>query len=194
MVLAAGYGTRLKPLTERMPKPLVPVAGRPMIEYALDRLLAYGIEEVVVNVSHHKGQLIDYLSAFKSLSFTISEEAEPLETGGDRGFVGDVHRKRPRALAERRGLRFDTVDAARREHDARAGGVQHAREMPAQAARRAGDERRAPVEREARRDLVGAHDAPPGAPSPYAAARARDCATSRLRITKSCLTPAPSRT
>jgi MurNAc alpha-1-phosphate uridylyltransferase len=82
MVLAAGYGTRLKPLTERMPKPLVPVAGKPMIEYALDKLIAYGIEEVIVNVSHHKEQLIDYLSAFKCLSFKISEEAEPLETGG----------------------------------------------------------------------------------------------------------------
>jgi MurNAc alpha-1-phosphate uridylyltransferase len=82
MVLAAGYGTRLKPLTERMPKPLVPVAGKPMIEYALDRLLAYGIEEVIVNVSHHKEQLMDYLSKFKSLSFKISEEAAPLETGG----------------------------------------------------------------------------------------------------------------
>jgi MurNAc alpha-1-phosphate uridylyltransferase len=82
MVLAAGYGTRLLPLTERMPKPLVPVAGKPMIEYALDRLIAYGIEEVVVNVSHHREQLMDYLSAFKSLSFKISEEAEPLETGG----------------------------------------------------------------------------------------------------------------
>jgi MurNAc alpha-1-phosphate uridylyltransferase len=70
------------PLTERTPKPLVPVSGKPMIEYALDRLLAYGIEEVVVNVSHHKEQLMDYLSAFKSLSFKISEEAEPLETGG----------------------------------------------------------------------------------------------------------------
>lgn len=82
MVLAAGYGTRLLPLTERMPKPLVPVAGKPMIEYALDKLTAYGIEEVVVNVSHRKEQLMDYLSAFKSLSFKISEEAEPLETGG----------------------------------------------------------------------------------------------------------------
>ena len=82
MVLAAGYGTRLKPLTEQMPKPLVPVSGRPMVEYALDRLLAYGIEEVVVNVSHHKEQLMDYLSKFKELSFKISEEAEPLETGG----------------------------------------------------------------------------------------------------------------
>jgi len=82
MVLAAGYGTRLMPLTGRIPKPLVPVAGKPMIEYALDKLAAYGIEEVIVNVSHHKGQLIEYLRAFKSLSFKISEEAEPLETGG----------------------------------------------------------------------------------------------------------------
>jgi len=82
MVLAAGYGTRLKPLTERMPKPLVPVAGKPMIEYTLDKLVAYGIEEVIVNVSHRKEQLIDYLSTFKCLSFKISKEAEPLETGG----------------------------------------------------------------------------------------------------------------
>lgn len=82
MVLAAGYGKRLLPLTERMPKPLVPVAGKPMIEYALDKLVAYGIEEVIVNVSHHKAQLMEYLSAFKSLSFKISEEPEPLETGG----------------------------------------------------------------------------------------------------------------
>lgn len=82
MVLAAGYGTRLLPLTERMPKPLVPVAGKPMMEYALDKLVAYGIEEVIVNVSHHKEQLIQYLSQFKCLSFKISEEAEPLETGG----------------------------------------------------------------------------------------------------------------
>jgi MurNAc alpha-1-phosphate uridylyltransferase len=82
MVLAAGYGTRLMPLTERSPKPLVPVAGKPMIEYALDKLVAYGIEEVIVNVSLHKEQLMDYLSAFKGLSFKISEEVEPLETGG----------------------------------------------------------------------------------------------------------------
>lgn len=82
MVLAAGYGTRLLPLTEKMPKPLVPVADKPMMEYALDKLVAYGIEEVIVNVSHHKEQLIQYLSQFKCLSFKISEEAEPLETGG----------------------------------------------------------------------------------------------------------------
>jgi MurNAc alpha-1-phosphate uridylyltransferase len=82
MVLAAGYGTRLKPLTDRMPKPLVPVAGKPMIAYALDKLRAYGIREIVINVSHHKEQLIAYLSARKNLAVKISEEAEPLETGG----------------------------------------------------------------------------------------------------------------
>lgn len=82
MVLAAGYGTRLKPLTDTMPKPLVPVAGKPMIEYALDRLRAYGIEEVVMNVSHLKEQLKAYVSACPGLRITLSEETEPLETGG----------------------------------------------------------------------------------------------------------------
>jgi len=82
MLLAAGYGTRLKPLTDRMPKPLVPVAGKPMIEYALDKLRAYGIQEIIINVSHLKEQLTAYLSASHDLTIKISEEAEPLETGG----------------------------------------------------------------------------------------------------------------
>ena len=82
MVLAAGYGTRLKPLTDRMPKPLVPVAGKPMIEYALDQLRAYGIEEVIINVSHLKDQLTAYVSKSRGLTIKISEETEPLETGG----------------------------------------------------------------------------------------------------------------
>jgi MurNAc alpha-1-phosphate uridylyltransferase len=82
MVLAAGYGTRLKPLTDRVPKPLVPVAGRPMIEYALDKLQSYGVQEVVINVSHLKEQLLAYLSSRKNLKIKISWESEPLETGG----------------------------------------------------------------------------------------------------------------
>jgi MurNAc alpha-1-phosphate uridylyltransferase len=82
MVLAAGYGTRLKPLSDRMPKPLIPVAGKPMIDYALDRLRAYGIEEVVINVSHLKEQLAAYLSPRRGLAIRLSEESEPLETGG----------------------------------------------------------------------------------------------------------------
>ena len=93
MLLAAGYGTRLKPLTDHTPKPLVPVAGRPMLEYALDKLRAYGIKEVVINVSHLKGQLHRHLAGFNDLRVTISEEAEPLETGGGlkkaAPFLGD---------------------------------------------------------------------------------------------------------
>jgi MurNAc alpha-1-phosphate uridylyltransferase len=82
MVLAAGYGMRLKPLTDRMPKPLIPVAGKPMIQYALDKLQAYGIEEVIINVSHLKEQLSAYLSKLQGLTIKLSEELEPLETGG----------------------------------------------------------------------------------------------------------------
>ena len=82
MVLAAGYGTRLKPLTDRVPKPLVPVAGKPMIQYALDRLQAGGIEEVIINVSHLKEPLTAWLAGCKNLTVRLSEEAAPLETGG----------------------------------------------------------------------------------------------------------------
>ncbi len=82
MVLAAGYGTRLRPLTDRLPKPLVPVAGKPMIHYALEKLEAYGIEEVVINVSHLKEQLVAWLDGCKNLNIKLSEEPEPLETGG----------------------------------------------------------------------------------------------------------------
>jgi len=93
MLLAAGYGTRLKPLTDHTPKPLVPVAGRAMLEYALDKLRAYGVEEIVINVSYLKDQLQAHLAGFKDLRVTISEEAEPLETGGGlkkaEPFLGD---------------------------------------------------------------------------------------------------------
>ncbi len=82
MVLAAGYGTRLKPWTDTVPKPLIPVAGKPMIEYALDRFRAYGIEQVVINISHLKEQLAAYVAGLRGLTVRLSEEAEPLETGG----------------------------------------------------------------------------------------------------------------
>jgi MurNAc alpha-1-phosphate uridylyltransferase len=82
MVLAAGYGTRLKPLTDRVPKPLVPVAGKPMIQYALEKLQAYGVQEVIINISHLKEQLSAWLAERKNLPVRISEETEPLETGG----------------------------------------------------------------------------------------------------------------
>lgn len=93
MLLAAGYGVRLKPLTDRTPKPLVPVAGRPMIDYALAQLRAHGIREIVINVSHLQEQLTAHFAGCKDFRVTISAEAEPLETGGGlkkaAPFLGD---------------------------------------------------------------------------------------------------------
>ncbi|MDY0882363.1 nucleotidyltransferase family protein [Dongia soli] len=82
MVLAAGFGKRLRPLTETTPKPMVRVLGRPMIDVVLDRLEAVGVERAVVNL-HHLGHVIrDHLKTRKSLEIIFSEEEEILETGG----------------------------------------------------------------------------------------------------------------
>jgi NDP-sugar pyrophosphorylase family protein len=84
MVLAAGQGTRLRPITDSKPKALVPVAGRPMIEYALLLLRHYGIEEIVINLHHFGGQIENYLGdgAKLGLRITYSNEPELLDTGG----------------------------------------------------------------------------------------------------------------
>ncbi len=80
MIFAAGLGTRLKPLTDRMPKALVPVAGKPLLQHVLDKLRAQGFDNIVVNVHHFAGQIVSYL---KGTDVKISDEtAELLETGG----------------------------------------------------------------------------------------------------------------
>ena len=82
MVLAAGLGTRMKPLTERLPKPLVLVAGRTLLDRALDRLAEAGVETAVVNL-HHLGDMIaDHLKGREKPKIVLSREQERLETGG----------------------------------------------------------------------------------------------------------------
>ena len=82
MVMAAGYGKRLRPLTDTVPKPMVKVLGRPMIDVVLDRLVAAGVERAVINL-HHLGEVIrDHLKARKDIEIVYSEESEILETGG----------------------------------------------------------------------------------------------------------------
>jgi len=84
MLFAAGRGTRLAPLTDSVPKPLVSVAGRPMIEYPLLLLRHYGITDIVVNI-HHLGAMIeDYLGDGRRLGVNLSysRETELLDTGG----------------------------------------------------------------------------------------------------------------
>jgi NDP-sugar pyrophosphorylase family protein len=84
MVLAAGVGSRLRPLTDRTPKPLVAVGGRPMIETVLRRLRAAGVREVVVNTFHLADELENWLGdhADLGLRIAISREAQLLDTGG----------------------------------------------------------------------------------------------------------------
>jgi len=85
MVLAAGFGTRLRPLTDHIPKPLLPVGGRPMIEYTLLLLKKYGITEIIINLHHCGDQIIKTLGDGTQLGLSISysdEQGEPLGTGG----------------------------------------------------------------------------------------------------------------
>ncbi len=84
MILAAGLGTRMRPLTASRPKALVPVAGRPLIDRVLDQLARAGIERVVVNVHAHADQLVAHLEAREGgPEIAVSDErAQLLDTGG----------------------------------------------------------------------------------------------------------------
>jgi NDP-sugar pyrophosphorylase family protein len=84
MVFAAGLGDRLKPLTVKTPKALIPIAGRPMIEYPLLLLRHYGVREIIINLHHLGGQIEAYLGdgAKFGLKIGYSKEEELLDTGG----------------------------------------------------------------------------------------------------------------
>jgi NDP-sugar pyrophosphorylase family protein len=83
-VFAAGLGTRLKPLTNTMPKALVPVSGKPLLEHVLQKLKRNGFEEFVVNVHHFAEQIVAYLQTnWADKTVLVSDEtSELLETGG----------------------------------------------------------------------------------------------------------------
>jgi N-acetyl-alpha-D-muramate 1-phosphate uridylyltransferase len=82
MVLAAGLGKRMRPLTDTLPKPLVPVAGRALIDRVLDRLEEAGIGRVVVNLHHFRPTLEAHLRQRAAPKLQFKPEAELLETGG----------------------------------------------------------------------------------------------------------------
>ena len=83
MVLSAGLGTRMRPLTNKMPKPLVEVGGKALIDHVLDRLAEAGVERAVVNVHHFAEQIERHLAARAKPKITISDERGLLlGTGG----------------------------------------------------------------------------------------------------------------
>ena len=81
-LLAAGMGTRLRPHTDTMPKPMVPVAGRPILDYALDKLAAAGTKEVWINLHYLPEVITTHLSARNDIKIRFSEEKTLLNTGG----------------------------------------------------------------------------------------------------------------
>ena len=85
MIFAAGLGSRLKPLTDNMPKALVPVAGKPMLEHVILKLKEAGFDQIVINIHHLGQQIIDFLQANNNfgVKIYISDERDYLlDTGG----------------------------------------------------------------------------------------------------------------
>ena len=83
MVLAAGLGLRMRPITERMPKPLVRVAGKALLDHVLDKLGEAGVTKAVVNVHYLPDQIVQHVAARQNPKVTISDERDlVLGTGG----------------------------------------------------------------------------------------------------------------
>jgi MurNAc alpha-1-phosphate uridylyltransferase len=82
MVLAAGLGRRMRPLTDTLPKPLIEVAGRSLIDRVFDRLIEAGVTRIVVNLHHHRATLEAHLAKRHDATFVLSPESDLLETGG----------------------------------------------------------------------------------------------------------------
>jgi MurNAc alpha-1-phosphate uridylyltransferase len=82
MVLAAGLGTRLRPVTETIPKPLIEINGRTLLDHAIDQLALVGVETVVVNVHYKAAMVAAQLTRRDHPRIEISHEAELLDTGG----------------------------------------------------------------------------------------------------------------
>ena len=84
MILAAGLGTRLRPLTDERPKALVEISGRTLLDITLERLRGSGVSEVIVNVHHFADMVVEHLEANENFGMRIevSREESLLDTGG----------------------------------------------------------------------------------------------------------------
>lgn len=81
-ILAAGKGTRMRPHTDHMPKPMVEVNGRPILDYTIDKLVEAGVREIVINLHHFGDMIKEHYQGRDDVSLIYSEEAELLDTGG----------------------------------------------------------------------------------------------------------------
>ncbi len=97
MIFAAGLGTRMKPITDHLPKALIPIDGKPLLQIQIDRLYEEGIRTIIVNVHHFGDMIIDFLNHYhkEGLNIIISDEREKLlNTGGGLKKAGEILRNR----------------------------------------------------------------------------------------------------
>ena len=92
LIMAGGRGERLKPLTENTPKPMLKIGDKPIIEHNIDRLIAYGINEIYISVKYLKDQIINYFGdgSAKGIHITYIEEEEPLGTIGALSLINRI--------------------------------------------------------------------------------------------------------
>ena len=85
MIFAAGLGTRLKPLTDKIPKALVPVGDKPLLQHTIEKLKQFGFDEIIINVHHFADQIVEFILSKNSFNIKIEfsdESNELLDTGG----------------------------------------------------------------------------------------------------------------
>jgi N-acetyl-alpha-D-muramate 1-phosphate uridylyltransferase len=82
IVLAAGFGKRMLPLTERIPKPLLVISGKTVLGRTVEQLGDVGVERIVINAAHLREKIADFVSGLSDRRVVLSTEDEPLETGG----------------------------------------------------------------------------------------------------------------
>ena len=91
LILAAGLGTRLKPFTDSHPKALLPLAGRPLLDYQVSKLQAAGLTDIYVNIHHHADELESYIRTHYPTLHISDERSALLETGGAIRKLGQEH-------------------------------------------------------------------------------------------------------
>ena len=89
IIMAGGRGTRLMPLTANRPKPMVPVLGRPVIDYVKDAMVAAGLSEIIVTTGYQGEQLIDHVNSWNVKS-RVNQESTPMGTAGSVGLLSDL--------------------------------------------------------------------------------------------------------
>lgn len=84
MILAAGLGQRMRPLTDTLPKPMLPAGGKPLLQYHLEALAAVGVHEVVINLAYLGDKIREFVGTGERFGLNVSyaQEPEPLETAG----------------------------------------------------------------------------------------------------------------